>query len=103
MTRAQLRVYNRLAKKQVNRTRDVVIVEESVSSVTFFVAFPGLYLSYDSCGSLIESQTETERERAKRPLAKAGAQQLTLQGELADYRPKQSCPPVEIDDDDVPF
>ena len=67
MTRAQHRVFNRLRHKQVN-ANDVAVVEVSDGAVTFFVTFPGLYLTYDNTGGLLEVETVTEREQHVRRL-----------------------------------
>jgi len=101
VTKAQYQVYNRLARKQVNRRFDVQIVEESISSCTFRTAFPALYLTYDPAGRLLFSETETERRAGNKRVVQPGQLHVALSGELgsADYRPK----PVEVDDDDVPF
>jgi hypothetical protein len=95
MTKAQMQVYNRLRKRQVNRGNDVVIVqearEESEGGITFYVAFPGLYMTYDRAGKLLETMTKGEWEKGKRAPVKLAPQQIVFHGELS------------IDDDDVPF
>jgi hypothetical protein len=95
MTKAQYRVYNRLAKKQTNRRHDVAIVEESPSSVTLHVAFPGLYLTYGTAGDLLESETEAERVLGKRPVASDTRIDCNREMGSSDYF-KQ---PVVIDDE----
>jgi hypothetical protein len=99
MTRAQLRVYNRLTKKQANRHNDVIVVEESISSVTFYVLFPGLYVTYDDAGRPLETHTDAERRKSGKTLAKPGMRTLVLTGELGS----SSYQPPGIDDDGVPF
>ncbi len=101
MTKAQYKVLNRLQKKQTNRV-DVSVVESSETSVTFYVAFPGLYLTYDRVGKLISTETPVEREKAGRELTRAGGP--VLKGEMGsgEYRPAL----VEVWDDEsdsVPF
>jgi hypothetical protein len=95
MTKAQYRVYNRLAKKQVNRRQDIRIVEESASSVTLYITFPGLYLTYGSAGNLLETQTEAERVLGKRPVASGPVAGYDRELGSSDYF-KQ---PVVIDDE----
>lgn len=98
MTKAQLKVLNRLQKKQSNRT-DVTVVETSESSATFHVAFPGLYLTYDNLGKLIATETPVERERANRELTRPGGPVLAGEMGSGEYKPL----PIEVLDDDVPF
>jgi hypothetical protein len=102
MTKAQYRVYNRLAKKQVNRRNDVQVIDQSESSVTFHTAFPSLYLTYDSCGNLILTETDGQRKSGLKTLSVPGRSEVRLVGELGspDYHYQK---PVEIDDDDEPF
>ena len=76
MTKAQHRKYNQLRKKQVNR--DIAIVETSESSVTFYLQFPGLYLTYGCDGHLEMTETVASRESSGRPMAGS----VLLQGEL---------------------
>lgn len=82
MTKAQYQIYNRLSRKQVNRQHDVQIVEESNTSVTFHVAFPGVYLTYDSCGHLLSTETNVQRKMTRRPMAQLVQGKLTFGGEL---------------------
>jgi hypothetical protein len=82
MTKSQCRVFNKLRKKEVNRS-DVAVVEASDTSITFWVAFPGLFLTYDQRGVLIGSETITERTGSGKPMTpSADASQLVLGGEL---------------------
>jgi len=80
MTKPQYKVFNRLQRKQVN-SQDVQVVEASETSCTIYVAFPGLYLTYDHAGKLIETETARERALARRELVIMG-QQLNLNGEM---------------------
>lgn len=108
MTRALYRIYNRLQKKQVNH-RDVAIVEITEHFVTFHVAFPGLYLTYDTVGSLLATETEAERGATGKPLYEPGQQPIVRVEMGSDTRGLGStgldeAPPwATVDDDDVPF
>lgn len=82
MTKAQYQIYNRLAKKQVNRQLDVRIVEESNTSVTFYVAFPGIYMTYDSIGKLLLTETRTQRKWTNKPLTQPLQADIVFGGEL---------------------
>lgn len=79
------------------------VIDQSNTSVTIYVAHPGLYLTYDSVGNLILTETQIERVAGNKRLVRLGERQLTFAGELGsdDYGTKP--PPVVIDDDDVPF
>jgi hypothetical protein len=82
VTKSQCRVFNKLRKKEVNRS-DVAVVEASDTAITFWVAFPGLFLTYDQKGSLIGSETITERAGNGKPMTPSqDAAQLVLGGEL---------------------
>ena len=82
MTKSQYRVFHKLGRKQVNRS-DVAVVEASDTHVTFWVAFPGLYLTYDQRGVLIESETVAERNHSGKPMTPSqDMSQLVLGGEL---------------------
>ena len=87
-----------MRKRQVNRSKDMAVVEESEASATFYVAYPGLYLTYDTTGRLIESRTPAEWERARKAPAKLEPQQLVFQGGL-----RSPGRIVDLEDDDVPF
>lgn len=101
MTRSQHRVYNRLRKKQVNHVIDVVEVTERYA--VFHVPFPGLYLTYDTVGNLLHTETEAERKAGSRPLFKPG-QQPVFTGEMgSDTRGLNEREPAPDLDDDVPF
>jgi hypothetical protein len=82
MTKAQYRVYNRLAKKQTNRKADITVVETAAQFVTFHLAFTGLYLTYDNAGCLMSSETEAERRAKQKPLAVPGKVNLVIGGEM---------------------
>lgn len=101
MTKAQYQIYNRLSKKQVNRQHDVQIVEQSNTSVTFHTAFPGLYLTYDSSGNLIGTETNAQRKWSSKALVAPKQAQLSLNGELGSNDYGQTA--AYVDDDDVPF
>jgi hypothetical protein len=79
MTKAQCRKYNKLRDRQVNR--DVMVIETSESSITFFVPFPGLYLTYDNVGGLLLTETDAQRRLNAKTIAIPG-QQPTLTGEM---------------------
>ncbi len=101
MTKAQYKVFNRLRKKQTNRS-DVALVETSTTSCTIFVTFPGLYLTYDNAGKLIETQTVIEREAAGHALTKPGGN-IQLQGEMGSDDYGGMFNRIPVIDDDVPF
>jgi hypothetical protein len=64
---------------------DVIILDASETSATFFIKFPGLYLTYDHLGKLVETQTRTQRKLAKQPLARPGQQgKLAQDGEMGN-------------------
>jgi len=71
----------------------VAVVEETERAVTLFTAFPGLYLTYDPSGRLIESLTKAEWERKKRTPAGIEPPKITYSG----------GPNVDITDEDIPF
>lgn len=104
MTKAQYKVFNRLARRQVNRT-DIRVVETAESFATFFLAFPGLYLTYDRQGSLIKQQTITERVIAKDHLAGPPDETPLLGIEMGtdNYQHKKPMYQDNDPDDDVPF
>lgn len=81
MTKAHSKIYDKLASKQVNRN-DVLVVSYSESSATFYVRFPGLYLTYDHKGRLISTETGAERRLHGEPLANLNQTQLSLGGEV---------------------
>ena len=92
MTKSQYKVFNKLGKKQVNRS-DVTVVDSGSGFVTFHTNFPSLYLTYDNTGTLMHCQTDVERSQAHEALAKPQAQ---VEMQLVD-------PYVTVIDDDVPF
>jgi hypothetical protein len=82
VTKSQDKVFAKLRKRQTNSS-DVVVVETSETYCVFFVAFPGLYLTYDRMGKLLETETVIERTVAGKSLAKLGDQgDLILSGEM---------------------
>ena len=105
MTRAQYRAFSRLKKKMVNPT-DLAVVDVTQSGVTFHIAYPGLYVTYDNVGVLLLTETEAEYN--------ARDKVISLGGEMgSDTRGLVKPPPIapatiapatdSIDDDDVPF
>lgn len=90
-------MFNRLAKRQVNRLHDVKVVDEGEASVTIYIAYPGLYLTYDRTGKLIESASPKEWEAKGNRPAVAPVRQLVFAGTL------KPLPVMPDDDDDVPF
>lgn len=96
MTKAQYRMFNRLRKKQSNHD-DAMVVDASFRTITIYLRFPGLYLTYDPVGTLLQSETEAERRKSGGRLASEGPVEIEV-----DEIPKGL--PVEVDDDgDVPF
>ena len=81
MTKSQYKVFSKLQRRQVN-SDDAQVVEASESSCTIYLAFPGLYLTYDHLGKLMETETVTERTLTGRPLAVPGQQQMNLDTEM---------------------
>ncbi len=80
MTKSQCRIFGKLRKKQVN-ANDVTVVEASDTCITFFVAFPGLYLTYDSHGRLLGVETNQEWLLAGKVPVVPGTQ-MVLDGEM---------------------
>lgn len=103
MTRAQYRILNRLRKKQTNRD-DVTVVDSASHFVVFHLAFPGIYVTYNDDGHLIETETEAQRKEKQKPLAIPGKVNLVIGGEMgSDNYGMQPNKPIIHDDDDVPF
>lgn len=69
-------------------------MESSSTSVTIYLPFPGLYLTYDNGGKLVLTETIAERESGSKTLAKPGGN-VVLQGELGSG--------MQVIDDDCPF
>jgi hypothetical protein len=103
MTRAQYRVYNRLAAKQVNRARDITIVDSAAQYVTFHLAFTGLYLTYDNAGYLMSTETQAQREAGKKQLANPGSTNLVIGGEMGSESYGERRPEPVVIDDDIPY
>jgi hypothetical protein len=95
MTKAQVRIFNRLRKKQVNRKID--IVEATEQFVTFHIPFPGLYVTYDSAGTMLSTETEAERKAGNKAVLR-----VPFAGEMGSDMPPVEPIPLD-DDDDVPF
>lgn len=104
MTRAQHKRFSRLRKQQVNNN-DITVVEASATSVTFHIAWPGLYLTYNNEGDLMFSETEAERRQKKKELIGPGHINPVVSGEMGSelYLPENPYGQHQEEDDDVPF
>ena len=80
MTKAHSKIFDKLRRKQVNSS-DVLVVSYSDTSATFFLKFPGLYVTYDHKGNLVETETKVERRTHGGTLANF-VQQMHIGGEV---------------------
>ena len=91
-------------KRKISHNKSLSVVEQSARYVVFYTPFPGLYLTYDQDGKLMETETETQRKLSGRTMVRIEGCLVIGGGELGseDYQSVRDRD-IPVDDDDCPF